>query len=244
MPPDDLERLHELREDADRHAQLAQNAVPAQTSRSGTDPSGKVWVRVDAQGILRAVHVAMDWQQHVQPEQLSAAITAAIASLAAASMAEWSQQIEDLQLKPPPPARPLPLWTDDGADTFVGDSANHAERLSRLAEVIDEITSKLDEAIADSERALTYSESVRSPRGEVTVEVGANGSIRTLDLSPRWLETAHPTNIGRLVAQTVSEAQRRSVAAFADFKVRAEDTKASVGKFQDSRIVAERIGFH
>jgi hypothetical protein len=240
---DDVEHLWQLRDEADRQAQIASAAVPPAREHTGTDPSGVVRVRVGPDGALREIHLAMSWKQHLHPEEVAPAILAAITSIAAANAVEWAERLEAAQNEPAPRARPIPQWIADEADSLPPNTPASPESvLAQLSVVFDEMSSQLDAAISDGERMLNHTETARSGRGEVEVRVGVNGSIQELTLAPHWLSKAHPTNTGRQILETVGAAQRRSVAAFVDYQKQSEASNASISKYQDSRYLSTRFG--
>ncbi len=227
----ETERLHEAREEIDRHQQRLAS-LPARTEDvEGHDPAGVVRVRVGADGVVRSITVAHQWRDTVAPGSLADAIAAAYAAAGARYVGTWSEDVEEAFALPEPRTRPMPMTVDDVLSA-IPDSAHLTEEelMSRIGALWAEVEAEIDGALGDLEERTTRVHRLAGPDGNVRVEVTASGGLQHLGLRESWLVRAHPANIGRSVLAVVEQAQAEAVAAFGATRA---DADASIARLTD-----------
>lgn len=211
MPQDPTEDLAVLRDDIDRMGQQFDKAAQA-ARRPVTeyDRTGTVTVQVDADGELQKVSIAGGWTRHYGPEELGGAVREALQTAAAVRAQAWGESYGNS--REPMRAGPGPS-IDTGSIVATLDDAQangvdlHAvlSQLRILAQEVDQAVDAVTEQ-ADAQVAAQFRE--RSSSGNVTATVSGAGDLVDLEFARPWVETAHPTNLGREATEAVAAAQQ------------------------------------
>lgn len=212
----DVDRLFDRRDEIDRAAQVF-GAAARSTARGyeGQDESRSVTVRLTPEGRLDDVRIAVSWQRHLGVAELSAAVLGAVATAGLSRLEEWGTAMDTALSGPAPSLRPA----EGLYDTLAGQLEDHVrsarspgevaaiegalvEVMAELVSTVDELTEQVDEALSASVRG----ESGRDRH--VVAELSLTGEILGITYDERWLEKAHPANIGRATMAAVDAAGR------------------------------------
>lgn len=242
MAKDFRDELHELREQNDREIQALEAATPPAIEREGSDELNVVTVRIGPDGDVRDVRLAHDWRSHVEDDSLGRTIVSAMVRAQASVMDEFLTNVEAADSDNLPPARPMPMPMDSG-EVFGRTEPVSREEAERL---IGEIFAEAEQALAAFESSLdtatAHTASSRSRHGEVQVEIDSSGEVSKLELDPRWLGRAHPANIGRLVGETLRDAQQQMTTGFASVNDAAKSTQDAMRRLGDPNTLSRRFG--
>lgn len=157
-------------------------------------------------------------------------------------MDEFVTNVETIDYDNLPPARPMSM-PQDGGEIFGRTepvSRDEAERL--LGEIFAEAEQALAVLEASLDAASSHTASSRSRQGEVQVEIDSCGEVSRLELDPRWLTGAHSANIGRLVGETLRDAQQQMVTGFVGVTDAARSTQETMRRLGDSSTLSRRFG--
>jgi len=236
------DELHELREQNDREIQALEAATPKAIEREGSDELNLVTVRIGPNGEVRDVRIAHTWRSQVADDSLGQAILAAMVRAQASVMDEFMTNVDAIDDANLPPARPMPMPQDSG-EVFGRTEPVSKEEAERL---IGEIFAEAEQALAAFESSLdaatAHTASSRSRHGEVQVEIDSGGEVSLLELDPRWLATAHPANVGRLVGDTLRDAQQQMATGFASVNDAAQFTQETMRRLGDPNTLSRRFG--
>ncbi|MHA3702551.1 hypothetical protein ACXR2U_10230 [Jatrophihabitans sp. YIM 134969] len=210
MAYDPSEELAVLRDDLDRLQQDFGAAEEASRKPvTEYDRTGTVTVELDADARLQRIKIAGSWNRHLQPHQLGAAVQEAFVAAGLARTHAWGEKIADQR----PASRARPAEPPSTALAAQLDSAQERgvdtdEVLRALRDMLREFNESID-AVSEQADAMVAAEySGRSTSGHATAVVGGTGDLLQLEFSPGWVETAHPTNLGREATEAVLAAQR------------------------------------
>lgn len=209
MAYDPTERLAALRDDIDLLDQTYGKAAEAsRIAVTEYDRTGTVTATVDADGQLQKVAIAANWTRHHQPAELGAAVREALDAVAVARAHAWGESIANA--REPQAVRPAPrLDTDLAAkvDAAQARGVDSDEVLGALRDLLLEMNEAVDTATAQADALATAEFRARSSSGHVTATVGGNGDLVALDFEQPWVETAHPTNLGRESTEAILAAR-------------------------------------
>ena len=210
MAYDPTERLAELRDDLDLLDQTyGRAAEAARIPVTEYDRTGTVTVTVDADGALEKVSVAATWVRHYLPDELGLAVVEAMQAAAAARARAWGENLANA--REPHTVRPAPqLDTELAArvDDATARGIDPEETLGALRDLLRELNDAVDTATAQAESLRDAEFRAGSSSGHVTATVGGNGDLIALDFEQPWVETAHPTNLGRESTEAISAARQ------------------------------------
>lgn len=242
MAKDFRDELHELREQNDREIQALEAAAPEPIEREGNDGQDIVTVRIGPDGDVRDVRVAPHWRSRADVDTLGDVILEAMARAQGSVLDEFVTKVEAMDSEDLPPARPMPMPQDSG-EIFGRTGPVSREEAERL---LGEIFGEAEQALAALESSLdsasAHTASARSRHGEVHVEIDSSGEVSLLALDPRWLANAHPANIGRLVGETLRDAQNQMMAGFATVSETARSTQEAMRRLGDPYTLSRRFG--
>jgi DNA-binding protein YbaB len=231
------ERILEIRDQADRLGQAFEDAASVLGPTTGSDESGTVTVDLDRDGNVAAVRVDADWRQHHTPEELSAAVLAAMGRAVGDRMGTWAQTfVESAETHPERATRPLPVQ-DDFAARVTEAAGGHLDEAA-LVELIGNLDAALEEANQAMERLANANYSARSTSGHVRARCHVSGQVLDLAYDQRWLETAHSFNIGRETTEAVTRAHREATAT----SLQAALEASSLGRLQKILNDPEALG--
>lgn len=242
MPGDFRDELHELREQNDREIQALEAATPERVERQGSDERDIVTVRVGPDGDVRDVRIAHGWRSEVGSEALGETILAAMVRAQAGVVDEYLTNVEEIDPSNLPPARPLPMLQDSGEVFGRTEPVTPEEAERIMAEIFGEAEDALARLESSLSAASAHTASARSRHGEVTVEIDSSGEVSRLELDPRWLTGAHPANIGRLVAETLRDAQQQMLTGFSGVNDAARSTQEAMRRLGDPNTLSRRFG--
>lgn len=246
----EIDRLYDLRDDLDRSAQLLE-AAGRSTSRGyeGSDGTGSVTVRLTPEGRLDDVRVGMAWRDAVGPAGLAGAVLGAIQAAGVARLEEWGTAMDAVLSGRAPQLRPAP----DLYQTLAGRLEGHV-RPSRtphearaaeaeLVAVMDELIASVDELSAQVDAVTTATSRGRSDHsGHVVADVTAAGDVTALEYDERWLERAHPANIGRETLAAVDDALRSTAGRSVGDVVAGSRLQELTDLLNDPAAVTVRLG--
>ncbi|MFC7489198.1 MULTISPECIES: hypothetical protein [unclassified Knoellia] len=242
VPKDFREELHELREQNDREIQALEAAAPERIEREGNDELDIVTVRIGPDGDVRDVRISPHWRTRADEVSLSDVILEALVRTQGSVLDEFATKVEAIDAQPLPPARPMPMPQDSGEIFGRTEPVSREEAERLLGEIFGEAEQALAALESSLDSASAHTASARSRRGEVHVEIDSSGEISRLELDPRWLAGAHPANIGRLVGDTLQDAQRQMMAGFATVSETARSTQEAMRRLGDPHTLSRRFG--
>lgn len=185
---------------------------PSRPSRSGrtdgSDPSGTVTVRLDADGQFDGVTVANNWRDKVEPSELGAALLTAFQQAHVVRLTRWAEALPDPAAEPtPPPPRSNPFGLPTLHDP---PPAEKVERFDR-EQVMGDLLGALDglTAVAPARTADQAPVSGADQRGHVTVTVGSDGMPSAVDVDAAWATGAPLAQLIRTIEEAFSAAARR-----------------------------------
>lgn len=213
MLEDPTEQVAELRDALDRQTERFERARGEIGPLTAADSSGAVTVTVDAEGVLRSVAVAADWQRHLQPEALGGGVQDAMAAAAASRAQRWATTYA--QDEPPPALRPMPTPGQSLAGrltelTEQAAPAGDEHVLGALLEMVRELNDSIDQVSADVQRALGAQFTGRSSSGHVTAVVTGAGAVAAMGCDDSWVRRAHHSNVGREMTEAIRDAYRQA----------------------------------
>ncbi|WP_156971221.1 hypothetical protein [Knoellia sinensis] len=242
MTEDFRDELHELREQNDREIQALEAATPPRIEREGSDELDVVSVRIGPDGDVRDVRVAHNWRDRVEGEALGDAIRAALVRAQASVVDEFITNVEAADPDRLPPPRPMPMPQDSGEVFGLTGSVSPEEAERIMAEIFGGAEQALAALESSLDAASIHSASSRSRHGEVHVEIDSGGDVSRLDLDPRWLAGAHPANVGRLVGETLRDAQQQMMTGFGAVSDAARETQHRMRRLGDPYTLSRRFG--
>ena len=165
------ERLYEAREGIDRTVQRLETIEPRTGEVQGADAQRVVTVKVTPDGRLRSIVVDHRWQDHLAPEALSAAISAAYGAAGAERLEQWTTDVDAAMALPEPANRPFPTAIADHLASLPSHQPVTDDHVLReLADVWAELEAELDGAIDGLTAKVERTHRATSPGGEASAE--------------------------------------------------------------------------
>ena len=209
----ELERLYELHDEIDKKAQRWNRVLPVGDFR-GVAAGGTVEVVVSADGRISKITIHEGWRDTTSNEELGARILEAYTDATTAVMQDWGEAFDDDEEEDDPEPTPIPPLADSFAeamDRHVTEAGPElAERtFNRLAELLQEVVDKLDEAEEIIKERLTAEYEGADGADTVCVTLQGTGALVDVDIDPDWLVSRHAANITKRVSQALIAARRK-----------------------------------
>lgn len=210
MAQDPIEALFEAHDELDQLTQeFGSAADAARHPLTEYDRTGTVTVDLDEDGVLQKVKIAGGWNRHYRPEELGGAVQEALIAASTARAQGWGQKFAEQR---EPSVRPAPLFTTElGArlDAAQARGVDTDAALRELRDLLRQIHEAVDEVSDQAAAHVAAEYTGRSSSGHVRASVSGAGDLLTLDFEQPWVETAHPTNLGREATEAIDAAHRQ-----------------------------------
>lgn len=211
---DRVDRLADLRDEADRTAQHFERAASAPGPFVGTDSTGCVSVTADRAGLIEEVRVTADWRSHLGVDELATTVMSAYQAAGIARVERWGAALAESADGPAPTLRPLPFSRDTISgqlDELVRQDASETETrdvMEAIAEFLRDVRASIDDATHELARVQRTEVRGQSESRHVEAVVTGTGDLKDLRYDETWLGRAHPYNIGRETIQAQAAALR------------------------------------
>ncbi len=207
----EFDEIAALREDADVPLQEATSIQGRVKPGQGTDETGEVVAKIDAEGNITSIQIGSAWEQRMSRDQLPVAIIEALSAARMARFEDWGQSAKDVAEETPARARPadsthsvITRVREEIAGLTTDQIGDYTEGL------LEDLRSGIQEADELLEEHLGREYVARSGHRKVTATAVANGDIVAVAFDQAWLANAHSANLGREVTGAVTNAIRVS----------------------------------
>lgn len=260
MPDDRLDSLPRLVEEGEALLRDARAAAQA-SADPGSDATGSVSVRLNAQGQVIGVSVATGWQRRLGADGLPDAVVEAVRDATVRRLTAWgsaygqdranrSEVATGTPFGAPASAAmadPVPLDRDDfqqrlqAAATAPMSGEDRRAALLELLALAEAIERGIDDVSGKLQATLDAIYSGQSPDRHVTVSMTGGGEVTAVRFDRAWLREAHEINVGRQITAAFSAAYQQ-VAAHGVDKLIADSPLGQVQRAtQDPLGLARRL---
>lgn len=240
--------LAELRESIDVSTQQYEQAGRATGPVTGTDASGTVQVRIDAQGAPHDVVVRDGWAAHHGPAGLGAAVLEAYGNAGAQRARLWGEATAATLDEPAPRARPAATGVESLTGRLQALAAESGDRvdvrrsIEELAAVLRTINTQLDTAFDQVAARADAEHEGRSAAGHVTAAVNGAGSLVRVTADEQWAARTHPFNLSRELTEALSAAVQAAARSVPEQPFDGTALADAARLFADPDAVARRAG--
>lgn len=253
MPDDRLDSLPRLFAEGDALLRDARSAMQASTD-PGSDATGSVSVRLNAQGQVIEVSVVTGWRRRLGADGLPNAVVEAVRDAAVRRLTAWGSAYgQDPASRSGGAATGgavtdrVPLDRDElqqrlqaAATGPMSDEDRRAALLELLA-LAEAIERGIDEVSGKLQDTLNARYSGHSRDRHVTVDMTGGGEVSAVRFDRAWLREAHEINVGRQITAAFSAAYQQ-VAAHGVDKLIADSPLGQVQRAtQDPLGLARRL---
>jgi len=261
MPDDRLGSLPRLFEEGEALLRDARSAVRA-SADPGSDATGSVSVRLNAQGQVIGVSMAAGWQRRLGVDGLPDAVVEAVRDAAVRRLTAWGSAYgqdpanrSDVATGTPSGGVAtgdamedrVPLDRDDfqqrlqAAATGPMSGEDRRAALLELLALAEAIERGIDEVSGKLQDTLNARYSGHSPDRHVTVSMTGGGEVSAVRCDREWLRGAHELNVGRQITAAFAAANQQ-VAAHGVDKLIADSPLGQVQRAtQDPLGLARRL---
>jgi DNA-binding protein YbaB len=228
MPDDRLDSLPRLFDEGEALLRDARSAARA-SADPGSDATGSLSVRLNAQGQVIAVSVATGWRRRLGVEGLPDAVLEAVRDAAVRRLAAWASAYGQ------GPANRLGVasggaaagaatvdrmsWDRDDVQRRLRAAAtgpmSQEDRRAALLELLalaQAIERGIDEVSGKLQDTLNARYFGHSPDRHVTVSVTGGGEAHAVRFDRAWLRKAHEINVGRQITAAFGAAYQQATA--------------------------------
>jgi DNA-binding protein YbaB len=255
MPDDRLDSLPRLFEEGEALLRDARSAAQV-AADPGSDATGSVSVRLNAQGQVVGVSVVAGWRRRLGVEGLSEAVVEAVRDAAVRRLTAWgsaygqdSAYRSHIATGAPggAVAERVPLDRDEfqqrlqAAATGPMSGEDRRAALLELLALAEAIERGIDEVSGKLQATLNATYSGHSPDRHVTVSMTGGGEVSAVRFDRAWLREAHEINVGRQITAAFGVAYQQ-VAAHGVDKLIADSALGQVQRAtQDPIGLARRL---
>lgn len=207
----DGEEFYELHDRIAQETQRLTAAGDRELPSSATDESGTIRVSRDGRSAI-TVAIGDGWRSARQPDDLSAGVFEAIAALAAAQTAEWSEGFAEASdagypsVPTPPVSGSVAAKVQASLEADPDGGAALTRTLENVLAMLDDFAANIDETFAHASDVGRATFAAKSSDGNVEVEVGAAGDVLGITFSEHWLARATAAQISRELNATIAQA--------------------------------------